>query len=350
MFINNNRQLKQFCDECQKVKYIAVDTEFFWVNSYKPIPCLIQLATSRRVVLIDPLGSKLNFVYLRKIFQNKNIIKIFHSARQDLEILFNIFSELPQNIFDTQIGVLPLGFEKSISLKKLYKKFLNVDIQKNDRFIDWRKRPLTKIQIKYAANDVKYLVKIYLLIICNLNYFNRLDWVDDQHKKLLDEKNYLRKEKTAWTKLKFKMKYSSENDCLKKICFLRERLAKLKNIPPKHILTNSEVIRLSKRKKSSKQNEILSKISDEKLYQAIGKILTKKKINTDTLLDKSDDKLEKKKIRIAQKILIEKAELLQVEPSLIANKNDIVRLIKKETELNPASWKYEVFGKYINKL
>ena len=125
VFIINNEQLKQFYRECQKDKYIGIDTEFFWTQTYEPKLCLIQIANKNNVCLIDPIKYNLDLNFIKKLLLNKKIKKILHSSSQDLRIFFNLFKVLPVNIFDTQIGVLPLGYNNSVSLKQICLNFLN---------------------------------------------------------------------------------------------------------------------------------------------------------------------------------------------------------------------------------
>lgn len=200
MFIINNSQLKQFFQECQKDKYIAIDTEFYWTNTYKPILCLIQIANLKRVILIDPIRYDLNLIFVQKLLTNSKIKKIFHSSRQDIEIFYNLFKIVPKNVFDIQLAVLPLGYENSTSLKKICSDFLQIDIKKEFGFLDWRVRPLTNRQIEYAYHDVKYLNSIYEIVTKNLKKLKRITWIKDLHSKLLDVSNYKHKEKTAWKK------------------------------------------------------------------------------------------------------------------------------------------------------
>ena len=126
-------------------------------STFFSILCLIQIATDETEVVIDPLAKDINLAPIINILLDSNITKVFHAARQDIEIFYNICGEVPKNIFDTQIAAMALGFRESIGYSSLVKGRLNINIDKGERFTDWSRRPLTKNQLKYALADVTHL-------------------------------------------------------------------------------------------------------------------------------------------------------------------------------------------------
>ena len=256
MLIYNNDQLKQFFLKSQKDKIIGIDTEFFRVSTYYPKLCLIQLANKTSSVIIDPLSYNINLSLIRKILFSKEIIKIFHAAYQDIEILFNLFGKIPKNIIDTQICLSEIGYAHSMGYAEACKNLLNVNINKKNQFIDWRKRPLEKEKIQYAITDVKYLPKLFLKINEKINIRQNINILEN-HKKLFNEEIFRKKSEKAWEKLKINRNDKYEIQKLKKICFLREELAKEKNMPVKKIITDQKIKLLCRKEFSQKDKKLI---------------------------------------------------------------------------------------------
>ena len=256
MLIYNNDQLKQFFLKSQKDKIIGIDTEFFRVSTYYPKLCLIQLANKTSSVIIDPLSYNINLSLIRKILFSKEIIKIFHAAYQDIEILFNLFGKIPKNIIDTQICLSEIGYAHSMGYAEACKNLLNVNINKKNQFIDWRKRPLEKEKIQYAIKDVKYLPKLFLKINEKINIRQNINILEN-HKKLFNEEIFRKKSEKAWEKLKINRNNKYEIQKLKKICFLREELAKEKNMPVKKIITDQKIKLLCRKEFNQKDKKLI---------------------------------------------------------------------------------------------
>ena len=257
----NNDHLKQFYEKCQKDKLIGIDTEFYRVDSYFPKLCLIQLSNSTESILLDPITEKINFVLLKKLLFNTKIKKIFHAARQDIEIFYNIYGKIPRPIIDTQICLLALGYSHSISYAKACKDLLNIELDKNNQFVDWRKRPLDKKKLLYAVNDVKFLIPLFKIInkkLKNQDYRK----LDNHYKKIIDIKIYSEKAERAWEKLKFSPSNNLELNSLKRYCKIREKMAMKKNVPVKQIISDSEIKIISRLNEfNPKKQQILKKLN-----------------------------------------------------------------------------------------
>ena len=256
MLIYNYDQLKQFFLKSQKDKIIGIDTEFYRVSTYYPKLCLIQISNKNSTIIIDPLCKKIDFSLIKKIFFNRNIIKVFHAAYQDIEILFNLFGKIPENIVDIQLCLSEIGFSESLGYADACKNLLDIKIDKKNQFIDWRKRPLEKEKILYAINDVKYLPKLFLKISEKINIAENINIIRS-HKKLLNEETYKKKPKNAWKKLKINEIKNYEIKKLKQVCFIRENLAKEKDIPVKKIMTDQNVKLLCKKKVNKKDKKLI---------------------------------------------------------------------------------------------
>ena len=236
----NKDQLKQFYKKCQKDKLIGIDTEFYRVDTYYPKLCLIQLANTSDSIFLDPITQDLDYKLLKKLLFNTKIKKIFHAARQDIEIFFNIYKKIPLPVYDIQIYLEQLGYNHSVSYAKACKDLLNVEINKNNQFIDWRVRPLDSNKIKYALNDVKYLIPIFNIIKKKLKIEN-LKQIRFLHQKIININIYANKKNNAWEKLKFKPCNKNELNKLKRYSRLREKIAIQKNVPVKRVASDKEI-------------------------------------------------------------------------------------------------------------
>ena len=276
MLIHTNDQLKNFYLKCQKHEIVAVDTEFYRVNTYYPKFCLLQMANKEETVLIDPFNKELDILLIKKILYSFKILKIFHAAYQDLEIFFNLFKQLPKNIIDTQICISLLGLSDSLGYADSIDYFLKKKIDKTYQFIDWRKRPLSKKKINYASNDVKYLIPLYIVILKKLKKKKNFKDIHKYHIKLLDRKTYLKNPSLAWQKIKIRSKQSHKLNLLKEICKKRESTAKTKNIPIKRLIKDQEIKYISNKKTNySDILKILNSIKDKSFKEELKKIVLK---------------------------------------------------------------------------
>ena len=276
MLIHTNDQLKNFYLKCQKHEIVAVDTEFYRVNTYYPKFCLLQMANKEETVLIDPFNKELDILLIKKILYSSKILKIFHAAYQDLEIFFNLFKQLPKNIIDTQICISLLGLSDSLGYADSIDYFLKKKIDKTYQFIDWRKRPLSKKKINYASNDVKYLIPLYIEILKKLKKKKNFKDIHKYHIKLLDRKTYQKKPSQAWQKIKIRSKESHKLNLLKKICKKRESTAQTKNISVKRLIKDQEIKYISNKKTNySNILKIVNSIKDKSFKEELKKIVLK---------------------------------------------------------------------------
>ena len=262
----NKDQLKQFYKKCQKDKLIGIDTEFYRVDTYYPKLCLIQLANKNDSIFLDPITQDLDYTLLKKLLFNTKIKKIFHAARQDIEIFFNIYKKIPMPIYDIQIYLEQLGYSHSVSYAKACKDLLNIQINKSNQFIDWRVRPLNPNKIQYALNDVKHLIPIFNMIEKKVKIKN-LTQIRSQHQKIINVKIYAEKINNAWKKIKFKPCNRYELDKLKKYSRLREKIAIQKDIPVRRVLSDKEIKLICKHNIDKEiKKKIMLKLNIKKIY------------------------------------------------------------------------------------
>ena len=260
----NKDQLKQFYKKCQKDKLIGIDTEFYRVDTYYPKLCLIQLANKNDSIFLDPITQDVDYTLLKKLLFNTKIKKIFHAARQDIEIFFNIYKKIPMPIYDIQIYLEQLGYNHCVSYAKACKDLLNIEISKSNQFIDWRVRPLNLNKIQYALNDVKHLIPIFNMIKKKVRNFTQ---IRSHHQKIINIKIYAEKINNAWKKIKFKPDNEYELDKLKKYSRLREKIAIRKDIPVRRVLSDKEIKLICKHNIDNEiKKKIMLKLNMKKIY------------------------------------------------------------------------------------
>ncbi len=235
-YINKPEQLDDLCQRIENAVWIAVDTEFLREKTYYPKFCLLQLATPEWVACVDPIAIK----DLSRVFNaiyNPNVIKVFHSCRQDLEIFYQLTGKLPAPIFDTQIAAPLLGFPDNTGYGMLVSSFLNINLNKAHTRADWSSRPLSHDEIQYAADDVIYLCKIYQKMVKQLTDLNRIDWLNDDFAALLNPEQYDVKPENAWLRVKGKSKLTGKQlSIIQVLCEWRERTAQAENRPKNWLL------------------------------------------------------------------------------------------------------------------
>ena len=254
IIIDNQKELNSFCNKASKQPFICIDTEFMRESTFFSILCLIQIATDETEVVIDPLAKDINLAPIINILLDSNITKVFHAARQDIEIFYNICGEVPKNIFDTQIAAMALGFRESIGYSSLVKGRLNINIDKGERFTDWSRRPLTKNQLKYALADVTHLRNLYPGIVRELTEKNRLSWIKEETSQLTDKKLYSFEPENAWERLKIRNPKISYLAALKAAAAWRERRAIEKNIPRRRVLKDEILYNIAQQKPKDLQS------------------------------------------------------------------------------------------------
>ncbi|OUU26980.1 MAG: hypothetical protein CBB97_06695 [Candidatus Endolissoclinum sp. TMED37] len=243
LYVHDDFSLKSVMKDLETKDYLAVDTEFIWRNTYFPKLSLIQISTEEKIYIFDCLT--LNTSFFERIFNNKNILKIFHSIRGDSSVIFNCLGIKIENVFDTQLAedILNQNSGVQISYKKLVKKYFYKNISKAETNSDWERRPLIKKQLKYAAEDVRYLHSIMDIQNKKIKRSNKIDLFFT----LCDEENKLGQQDFSISRLK-RLKKKNKNLSSKEIeIFIwRENQAKQHNIPPSYIFNDRYLKKLKK--------------------------------------------------------------------------------------------------------
>lgn len=244
-FIDTKEQLINICPQFAHSEFLAIDTEFFRQTTYYPVLALIQICDGQQIAIIDPLAID-DLSPLMDILYKPGITKVLHSARQDMEIFYNLNQSLPDALFDTQIAGALLGFGEQIGYASLVKQLLNIELDKSQTRTDWLKRPLTKKQISYAADDVKYLAQLYPIQKNKLLEAGRLSWLDKDFQSLSQQSTYTPSPETIWRKTKGLNKLKKQQlAILKNLAAWRENLAIKLNRPRRRVVSDDILIGLS---------------------------------------------------------------------------------------------------------
>ncbi len=228
--------LTSACRRLSTSEFIAVDTEFMREQTFWPQLCLVQLASPEEALIVDPMARDIDLSAFWELMANERVTKVFHAARQDIEIVFAKTGLVPRPVFDTQIAAMVCGFGESISYVNLVKKVTGVDLDKSSRFTDWSRRPLSEKQLTYALADVTHLRDVYLHLKAEIEAADRSGWLNEEMGVLTDHKTYESHPEQAWQRLKLRVKNRKSLAVLMELAAWRERLAQSQDVPRARIL------------------------------------------------------------------------------------------------------------------
>ena len=245
--INSSKDLKTLCNRLKKSDFITVDTEFIREKTYWARLCLIQVAGDDETpYAIDPLAEGIDLEPFYELMLNKEVLKVFHACRQDLEIFFKeMGGKLPTPIFDTQIAAMVCGFGEQVSYEVLVNTLAKKQIDKSSRFTDWAMRPLTAKQLKYALADVTHLRKVFLKLADRIEAEKRTSWIKDEMKNLMRRENYIARPEDAWERIKVPSHKPKVLAVLKELAAWRERLAQQADVPRGRIMKDEALAEIA---------------------------------------------------------------------------------------------------------
>ncbi|HEY8574624.1 ribonuclease D [Phenylobacterium sp.] len=238
--ITTTADLAVFCDKLKGQPFVAVDTEFMRETTYWPKLCLIQAAAPTAHAVIDPLAEGMDLEPFLEVMRDESILKVFHAARQDVEI-FNNLNAMPRPLFDTQVAGMAAGFGEQIAYDALVRQMLKIELDKSSRFTDWARRPLSDAQLTYALADVTHLAELYPRLRERLEKEGRLVWVTDEMKGLTDAANYDVEPENAWKRLRPRRHTAKYLAVYKAVAAWRERTAQLRDQPRGRILKDEAI-------------------------------------------------------------------------------------------------------------
>ena len=231
--------------ELEKSDFVTVDTEFIRETTFWPELCLIQMAAPGVTALIDPLSSDIDLQPFFALMANESVVKVFHAARQDIEIVFHLGGLIPHPVFDTQVAAMVCGFGESVSYDQLVQKVTGTQLDKSSRFTDWRHRPLSDKQLAYALADVTHLIDVYDHLKVELEREGRAHWLNEEMEVLTSLSTYDPKPEDAWKRLKMRLRKPQELAVMQSVSTWREREARERNVPRGRVLKDDAIYEIS---------------------------------------------------------------------------------------------------------
>jgi ribonuclease D len=249
--VTKTAELEDLSRELAAQPFVAVDTEFMRETTYWPKLCLVQAAAEGVEAAIDPLAEGLDLKPFLQLMANKKVLKVFHAARQDLEIFLKLGEALPHPVFDTQIAAMACGYGDSIAYDALVQQMLKRRLDKSSRFTDWSRRPLSDAQLAYAVADVTHLRDLYPRMHEKLDREKRLDWLDEEHGKLLDPEIYDTTPEKAWQRLKLRKTTADYVLGLQVAAAWRERQAQARDVPRGRVVKDEALYEIAEHRPKS---------------------------------------------------------------------------------------------------
>lgn len=239
--ITTTAELETAIAALSRSPFVTVDTEFIRETTFWPELCLIQLANETTSALVDPLAADIDLKPFFELMADETVLKVFHAARQDIEIVHNRGGLIPHPVFDTQVAAMVCGFGDSISYDQLVAKVTGVQIDKSSRFTDWRHRPLSDKQLAYALADVTHLVDVYKHLAAELEREGRAHWLNEEMDILTSPSTYDLHPDDAWKRLKMRVRKPVELAVLQSVARWRELEARERNVPRSRVFKDDAI-------------------------------------------------------------------------------------------------------------
>jgi ribonuclease D len=363
--LTTTADLAAFCARAAKVPFVTVDTEFLRERTYFAQLCLVQVALPGEdesdAVLIDPLAEGLSLEPLYELFKNPDVVKVFHAARQDLEIFHVEGNVVPTPLFDTQVAAMVCGFGDQVGYETLVRKIAKAPLDKSSRFTDWSRRPLSDAQKTYAIADVTHLRQIYEYLCEDLARTGRTHWLEEELAQLTDASNYVVQPDEAWRRLKLRSNSGRMVAIARELAAFRETYAQERNIPRNRVLKDDALMELAGTKPKSLSDLGKSRLLlrdarkgaiAEGLIEAVARGLAVP--NSDVpkpAQGKDRSNLNPALADLLRVLLKAKAEAAGVAPKLIASSSDLDDIASGHTQGAWSSgWRHEVFGSDAERL
>jgi ribonuclease D len=239
--ITTTSELAAVCRRMATLPFVTVDTEFLRETTYYPLLCVAQMASADEAVVIDSLAPGIDLAPFFELMADEKVMKVFHAARQDIEIVWHRAKLIPHPIFDTQVAAMVLGYGDSISYDQLVQRITGDTLDKSYRFTDWTRRPLSEAQLSYAVSDVTHLRQVYTALVDDLGRRGRVDWVQEEMQILTSADTYRMDPENAWRRLKTRVRKPKELGVLIEVAAWREREAQARDVPRSRVLKDEVV-------------------------------------------------------------------------------------------------------------
>src|SRR5271167_291225 len=239
--ITTKAELAAACKRMASHPFITVDTEFLRETTYYPLLCVAQMASADEALVIDALAPGIDLGPFYELMANEKVMKVFHAARQDIEIVWHAAKLIPHPVFDTQVAAMVLGYGDSISYDQLVQRITGDALDKSHRFTDWTRRPLSEAQLSYAVSDVTHLREVYHALVEDLGRRGRVDWVQEEMQILTSPDTYRMDPENAWQRLKTRVRKPKELAVLIEVAAWREREAQSRDVPRSRVLKDEAI-------------------------------------------------------------------------------------------------------------
>ncbi len=354
--IADNRELAEFCARQSEAEFIAVDTEFLRDTSYWPKLCLVQVAGPDEAAAIDALAEGCELQPLLDLLADPRVRKVFHSARQDLEIFYHLTGRVPEPIFDTQVAAMVCGFGDSVAYETLARKLAGVRVDKQSRFTDWSHRPLTERQIAYALADVVHLRPVYEKLRKKLRRNRRETWLNEEMAVLGAPATYRLDPEEAWRRLKSRSTDRAFLAVLQALAAWREREAQKRDVPRNRVVRDEQLLDIAAH--TPQTPEVLARtrgLSSQFAHGRMGQAILAAVAEGRNVpaqerprpLDRPDRQAELGPLVELLKVLLKhKCRVHDVAQKLVASAADVERIAQDDAAPVPAlhGWRREVFG------
>ena len=355
-FITTSSDLAALCARLRKERFVTVDTEFMRERTYWPELCVVQLASDTEVAVVDAQAPGLDLAPLGELFADQAVMKVFHAARQDIEIFVLRFGDVPRPLFDTQVAAMVAGFGDQVGYDSLVSAITGGHIDKAHRFSDWSARPLSNAQITYAAADVTHLRIVYERLTERLARDNRMEWVSEEMSLLADPATYRPDPEQMWERLRPRTSNRRMLAVLRAVAAWREREAQRSNIPRQRMLKDEALLEIAAITPDTvdalaRARGISRGFADGRMGPALlAAIAEAKALPEDALptapVHRDGPKPSPALVSLLKVLLAAKCEQHNVAPKLVANSEDIDRLATEDAPDIAAmqGWRHEVFG------
>ena len=239
--ITKTKKLAEACDRLSRHPFVTVDTEFQRESTYYPILCVVQMASPEEAVVVDALAEGLDLAPFFALMADQKVMKVFHAARQDIEICWHAAGMIPAPLVDTQVAAMVLGYGDSISYDQLVGRITGDNLDKSHRFTDWTRRPLSAAQLNYAVSDVTHLRDVYLKLSADLDQQGRAEWMHEEMKVLTSAETYRAEPEHAWERLKTRVRKPKELAVLMEVAAWREQEAQSRDVPRGRVLKDDAI-------------------------------------------------------------------------------------------------------------
>lgn len=361
--VTDTKTLENVVSTVSKSDFVTIDTEFIRESTYWPQLCLIQLASPDIAVIIDPISPELDLAPLFDLMVNKDVVKVFHAARQDIEIIYKLGKVIPTPLFDTQVAGAVCGFGESVSYEQIVERVTGATIDKSSRYTDWSCRPLSEKQLAYALADVTHLREVYKYLRNELAQSGRTHWIDDEMSILTSTRTYEMPNDEAWKRIKGRIRKPRELAVLQKVAGWRECEAKKRNVPRGRILKDECLIEVAVQQpkdetslarlrsipkgweRSALAGDLLNAVNMG-LGVAVGDLPA---VDKHVAVSKGTAAA----IELLRVLLKLVADEENIAPRIIANNDDLEKIAKRAPHRDIAAmqgWRYQIFGEKAEKM